>query len=123
MRRLGLLLIVLCAPQLLAPATGAAQAPYTIPPDNPFVSTPGAAPEVWMYGMRNPYRWSFDRLSGHVYVGDVGGSKEEITFLPALSAAGANWAGTASPGRTTCRAATRPTTWRQRSSTRAARTW
>ena len=90
MRRLGLLLIVLCAPQLLAPATGAAQAPYTIPPDNPFVSTPGAAPEVWMYGMRNPYRWSFDRLSGHVYVGDVGGSKEEITFLPALSAAGAN---------------------------------
>ena len=90
MRRLVVLLIVLCAPQLLAPATGEAQAPYAIPPHNPFVATPGAAPEVWMYGMRNPYRWSFDRLSGDVYVGDVGGTKEEITFLPASSAAGAN---------------------------------
>jgi glucose/arabinose dehydrogenase len=46
--------------------------------------------EVWASGMRNPYRWSFDRLTGDVYVGDVGGTNEEVTFLPADRFRGAN---------------------------------
>jgi glucose/arabinose dehydrogenase len=74
----------------LAPA---AQAQYTVPPDNPFVAVPGARGEIYVSGMRNPYRWSFDRLTGDIWVGDVGGSnpdQEEITHLSAASIPGAN---------------------------------
>jgi hypothetical protein len=56
-------------------------------------ATPAAAqaqPEVYASGMRNPYRWSFDRQTGDMYVGDVGGINEEITFLPAAQSRGAN---------------------------------
>ena len=88
MRRL--LLILLALPALVAPAAASAQAPYTVPPDNPFVGQAGARGEVYISGMRNPYRWSFDRQTGDMYVGDVGGSNEEITFLPRASQAGAN---------------------------------
>jgi glucose/arabinose dehydrogenase len=49
-----------------------------------------APSEVYVLGMRNPYRWSFDRLTGDIYVGDVGGINEEIDYLPAASARGAN---------------------------------
>jgi glucose/arabinose dehydrogenase len=49
-----------------------------------------AQAEVYASGMRNPYRWSFDRQTGDMYVGDVGGTYEEITFLPAASSRGAN---------------------------------
>ena len=88
--RLALLLIVLAA--ALAPAAHAA---YTIPPDNPFVGQAGARGEIYVYGMRNPYRWSFDRANGDMWVGDVGGSFtendfEEITHLTAGSISGAN---------------------------------
>ena len=69
----------------LAAAAAPAQAQYTIPPDNPFVATPGARPEVYVSGMRNPFRWSFDRQTGDMYIGDVGGTNEEITFLPRAS--------------------------------------
>jgi hypothetical protein len=75
---------------LLAPAEAGAQAPYQIPPDNPFVGTPGARGEVFAFGMRNPYRWSFDRLTGDMIVGDVGGTQEEVTFLPRNAIAGAD---------------------------------
>ncbi|MEA2362968.1 MAG: hypothetical protein QOD71_2113 [Thermoleophilaceae bacterium] len=76
----------------LAPA---AHAQYQVPPDNPFVSTPGARGEIYVYGMRNPYRWSFDRLTGDMWIGDVGGSAsgndfEEVTQLPAAGIRGAN---------------------------------
>ena len=49
-----------------------------------------AQPEVYASGMRNPYRWSFDRQTGDLYVGDVGGTNEEITFIPAAQGHGAN---------------------------------
>lgn len=45
---------------------------YAIPPDNPFVNTPDAQGEVWAYGLRNPWRFSFDRETGDLYLGDVG---------------------------------------------------
>lgn len=67
-------------------------APYSIPPDNPFVEVAGAMPEIWSYGFRNPWRWSFDRLTGDMYVSDVGEVDwEEINFEPADHPGGANY--------------------------------
>jgi glucose/arabinose dehydrogenase len=86
-----LTLVLLLAAAALAPA---AQAQYTIPPDNPFVGQAGARGEIYVYGMRNPFRWSFDRANGDMWVGDVGGSapaeSEEITHLAAGHIAAAN---------------------------------
>jgi glucose/arabinose dehydrogenase len=58
-----------------------AGSPYSIPPDNPFVSQPGAKGETWDYGLRNPWRFSFDRLNGDLYIGDVGqNAYEEVDY-------------------------------------------
>lgn len=66
--------------------------PYTIPPDNPFVGVPGARPEIWDYGFRNPWRFSFDPVTGDLYIGDVGQhTKEEIDVEPAGSGGGLNY--------------------------------
>jgi len=64
-------------------------ASYTVPADNPFVGNPGARPEVWSYGLRNPWRFSFDRATGDLYVGDVGESRwEEVNYSSAAEGAG-----------------------------------
>jgi len=56
---------------------------YAIPPTNPYVGQSGKLPEIWALGLRNPWRWSFDRLTGDQLVGDVGqGAWEEIDVLP-----------------------------------------
>lgn len=65
---------------------------YGIPADNPFVAVKGAAPEIWVYGFRNPWRFSFDRVTGDLYIADVGGFRfEEIDLLPAGEGGGANY--------------------------------
>jgi glucose/arabinose dehydrogenase len=64
--------------------------PYRIPPDNPFVRRAGARPEIWAYGLRNPWRFSFD--GGTLYVGDVGQyAVEELNAVPVATARGANF--------------------------------
>lgn len=55
--------------------------PYAVPRDNPFVQTQGARPEVWAYGLRNPWKISFDRKTGNLWCGDVGWQEWENIFL------------------------------------------
>lgn len=58
--------------------------PYAIPADNPFVGVSGARPEIWATGLRNPWRFAFDRRAGLLYVADVGQSQwEEVDVMPA----------------------------------------
>jgi glucose/arabinose dehydrogenase len=65
---------------------------YSIPPDNPFADGKNGAPEVWAMGLRNPWRFSFDRATGDLYIGDVGQNQwEEVDFQPAGSPGGANY--------------------------------
>lgn len=67
---------------------------YTVPPDNPYISVsdPLVRKEIWAYGLRNPWRFSFDRLTYDLYIGDVGqGEREEINFQPAGSTGGENY--------------------------------
>ncbi len=63
----------------------------SIPPDNPFIGR-GWLPEIWAYGLRNPWRFSFDRLTGNLYIGDVGQDAwEEVDFVLAGTAGGLNF--------------------------------
>lgn len=66
--------------------------PYGIPSDNPFTVNPNLALEVWSWGLRNVWRFSFDRATGDLYMGDVGQNQwEEINFQPADSPGGENY--------------------------------
>ncbi|MEO8036020.1 MAG: PQQ-dependent sugar dehydrogenase, partial [Acidobacteriota bacterium] len=66
--------------------------PYAVPASNPFVSRAGARPEIWAYGLRNPWRFSFDRTSGDLWIADVGQDRwEEIDLQPAPSIGGENY--------------------------------
>lgn len=71
--------------------TGPNGEPYGIPPDNPFVSTPGARAEIWAYGLRNPWRFSFDRATNDLYSGGPGQlTRDWINVQPADLPAGQN---------------------------------
>ncbi len=73
-------------------------AAYTVPADNPFVDRAGTRPETWMWGLRNPWRFSFDRATGAVWIGDVGQNEyEEIDYAPA-GEQGINWGWSAREG-------------------------
>ncbi|HYF61350.1 MAG TPA: PQQ-dependent sugar dehydrogenase [Herpetosiphonaceae bacterium] len=64
---------------------------YAIPADNPF-GAGEAQPEIWAYGLRNPWRFSFDRATGDLYVGDVGQNRlERVSYQPAGAAGGLNY--------------------------------
>ena len=66
--------------------------PYGIPPTNPFVGQAGVRPEIWATGLRNPWRFSFDRITADLWIADVGqGDVEEIDFQPASSRGGENY--------------------------------
>ncbi|MCX7860161.1 MAG: PQQ-dependent sugar dehydrogenase [Chloroflexus sp.] len=65
--------------------------PYAIPPDNPFINRAGALPEIWAYGLRNPWRFAFDPVSSMLFIADVGQNAwEEVNAVPA-NAAGLNY--------------------------------
>ncbi len=65
---------------------------YRIPNDNPFINDASACAEIWSYGLRNPYRWSFDKQTGDLIMGDVGQNLyEEVNFQPASSTGGENY--------------------------------
>ncbi|MEW5700884.1 MAG: PQQ-dependent sugar dehydrogenase [Candidatus Zixiibacteriota bacterium] len=82
-------------------------APY-VPVDNPYVGVVDTLPEIWAFGLRNPWRFGFDRLNGNLYIADVGQSaREEVDFQPAASAGGENYGwrcmeGTICTGMTGC---------------------
>ncbi len=65
--------------------------PYAIPPDNPFAGSTNAQQEIWAWGLRNPWRWSFDRPSGLLYLSDVGQSRREEINVVAADEGGVNY--------------------------------
>ena len=72
--------------------TSSTDVPYTIPADNPFIGNDEFLDEIWAYGLRNPWRFSFDRLTGDLYIADVGQTAwEEVNFQPANSPGGENY--------------------------------
>jgi glucose/arabinose dehydrogenase len=65
---------------------------YRVPDDNPLVNLADALPEIWSFGWRNPWRFSFDRVTGDMYLADVGQNRyEEVDFQPASSPGGENY--------------------------------
>ena len=83
--------------------------PYAIPEDNPFAGDPDARGEIWSYGLRNPWRFSFDAGSGDLLIGDVGQSDwEEIDWAPASSPGGENYGWSQMEGTHPFRGGTEP---------------
>jgi glucose/arabinose dehydrogenase len=73
--------------------------PYTIPADNPFRNRPGARPAIYSYGLRNPWRFSFDAKTGALIIGDVGqNTLEEVDYVPQGGGRGANFGWSAFEG-------------------------
>ncbi len=73
----------------------------SVPADNPFAEEAGTRPEIWSLGLRNPWRFSFDRLTGDLYIGDVGQNlHEEIDALPLAASRGANFGWSVMEGAT-----------------------
>lgn len=80
---------------------------YAIPDDNPFIDNPEFRSEIWAFGLRNPWRFSFDRKTGDLYIGDVGQENwEEIHFQPSGSLGGQNYGWNIMEGETCYNAAT-----------------
>ncbi|MDH5527063.1 MAG: PQQ-dependent sugar dehydrogenase [Nitrospirota bacterium] len=79
---------------------GDSEHPYRIPPDNPFLRRNTHRPEIWALGLRNPWRFSFDRASGDLFIADVGQDHwEEVNFLPKGSEAGKDFGWNKMEGR------------------------
>jgi glucose/arabinose dehydrogenase len=65
---------------------------YSIPSDNPYVGDASVRDEIWALGLRNPFRWSFDRANGNMWIGDVGqATKEEVNYRPAANSGHVNY--------------------------------
>jgi glucose/arabinose dehydrogenase len=97
---------------LAVPSAAFAQAgvSYQVPADNPFVGQAGAAPEIYALGLRNPFRFSFDRASGDILIGDVGqGAREEIDWVTRAAARGGNFGWACREGKLDGTRATDPT--------------
>jgi len=83
---------VLLGKMLRLDVGGGPGTPYAIPPSNPFVGDPGVLDEIWALGLRNPFRFAFDSLTGDLWIGDVGQAAfEEVDFQPAASVGGENY--------------------------------
>jgi glucose/arabinose dehydrogenase len=83
--------------------------PYAIPRDNPFVDDPNAKDEIWAYGLRNPWRFSFDARTGDLLIADVGQNDwEEIDWAPAKSGGGENYGWSQMEGTHPFRGGTEP---------------
>ncbi|WP_406517407.1 PQQ-dependent sugar dehydrogenase [Streptomyces sp. NBC_00134] len=83
--------------------------PYAVPADNPFVGDPDAKDEIWSYGLRNPWRFSFDSGTGDLLIGDVGQSDwEEIDWASAYSQGGENYGWASMEGTHPFRGGTEP---------------
>ncbi|NCT67648.1 MAG: PQQ-dependent sugar dehydrogenase [Rhodanobacteraceae bacterium] len=92
MLRLDVRTPVAAAPANQCGASAGQPAQYAIPADNPFAGAADQCGEIWLYGLRNPWRWSFDRATGDLVIGDVGqGTYEEIDFRAAGSAGNRNY--------------------------------
>lgn len=79
--------------------------PYCIPPTNPFVHTAGALGQIWQYGLRNPWRFSIDPVTGTMWIGDVGQDAYEEVDTVAMSAGGLNFGWSCREGFSTYNAA------------------